>query len=248
MNNKKKIIGIFLLLVMMLYLVGCTKVATPVATSTATPTSHSTTTTTTTASTQAKATTKAEKTTKKGESTSKKSTTTSTTKADVSKPKATTKSQSTSAKKENTTTKKAATVITKSTTVKKTTTTQKSTYCTLNIQCKSILKNMDDLAAGHSQFVPSNGIILQGYKYDVGNDENAYDVLKSACKAKGIKLTTSNTIYGVYVVGINNLDEKDCGKYSGWKYKVNGVVPNKACDKFQIKKGDKIEFFYVCTY
>lgn len=123
-----------------------------------------------------------------------------------------------------------------------------SSICTVEIQCKDILENMGDLKAGHTSYVPKNGVILSDYKCQYKDGNTAFDVLKKACDKNGIKLTTSDTIYGVYVVGINNLDEKDCGKYSGWKYKVNGVEPNKACDKYELNKGDSVEFFFVCTY
>ena len=75
----------------------------------------------------------------------------------------------------------------------------------------------------------------------------AYDVLKLACNAHGIRLTAKSTSYGVYVVGINNLDEKDCGGASGWMYKVNGTVPMTSCGKYKMDSGDNLVFYYVCT-
>lgn len=33
-----------------------------------------------------------------------------------------------------------------------------------------------------------------------------------ACNDKGITYTAKDTMYSVYIVGINNIDEKDCGK------------------------------------
>ncbi|MGN0459238.1 MAG: DUF4430 domain-containing protein [Eubacterium sp.] len=150
----------------------------------------------------------------------------------------------------------AATVTTKrnadKTTVKATekstgiTTTQNPYACFVTIQCKSINENIDDLKPGHEKFVPSNGIILNSCPYIVNDGDTAYDALKAVCKSNNIKLTADNTGYGVYIIGINNLDEKDCGKYSGWKYKVNSSYPSVSCDKAFISAGDKIEFEYVC--
>lgn len=153
----------------------------------------------------------------------------------------------TTTKKEEKTTKK----VVNSTTKKQKITTEKvaeNQYFKLTIQCKEILNNINDLAKGHEDFVPKNGVIIDDFRCDFEENQTAYDVLKKACEQKNIKLTTKNTGYGIYVVGINNLDEFDCGKYSGWKYKVNGVEPSKACDKYQLSKGDRVEFFYVCSY
>lgn len=52
---------------------------------------------------------------------------------------------------------------------------------------------------------------------------------------------------GTYVVGINNLDEKDCGSASGWMYKVNGTAPMTSCGKYKMDSGDNLVFYYVCT-
>lgn len=157
----------------------------------------------------------------------------------------------TTTKKVEKTTEKTTKNQAKSTTKKAKETTTKSIKADsvkVSIQCKEILENMDDLAKGHNDFVPNNGVILSSFSCDFNGNITAYDALKTACEKNNIKLTTKNTGYGIYVVGINNLDEFDCGKYSGWKYKVNGVEPNKACDKYQLSKGDRVEFFYVCTY
>lgn len=227
-----KIVALFLALAIVFSLFGCSRVQDNNQTTLTTTTSKITTNTTSKAITQA--------TTEKASATNQSETSSTTT------------NTSTTLKASSTTTETTATTskaTTSSTTKKPTTTTKKEvTYCSLTIQCKNILSNMDDLASGHAEFVPSSGYLLSSYHYDIKGSTTAYDVLKAACSSNGIKLTTKSTVYGVYVVGINNLDEKDCGKYSGWKYKVNGKEPNRACDKYEINKGDKIEFFYVCTY
>ncbi len=148
-----------------------------------------------------------------------------------------------------TTKKEAAKPESETTTHKKAeTTTRAKNICYVTIQCKSILSNMEDLKPGHSKYVPENGIILNSYPYVFHNGDSVYDALKATCKTNHIKLTASSSLYGVYIVGINNLDEKDCGKYSGWKYKVNGIYPSVSCDKTAISSGDRIEFEYVCKY
>ena len=118
--------------------------------------------------------------------------------------------------------------------------------CYITIECKSILDNMSKLKEGHESFVPDNGIILERTKCILTKNNTAFDVLASACNSKGIKLTSRNTIYGIYVSGINNLDEFDCGSASGWVYTVNTKSPNKSCGKYAVSKGDEIVFKYVC--
>lgn len=118
--------------------------------------------------------------------------------------------------------------------------------CTLNVECKSILNNMDKLKEGHSEYVPANGYIIKGYKYTAKAGFTAYDALKKACKDNGIKLTAQSEKYGTYVSGINNIDEFDCGKESGWMYSINGNRPNVSASSRKINDGDKITFEYVC--
>ncbi|MDD6666045.1 MAG: DUF4430 domain-containing protein [Eubacterium coprostanoligenes] len=158
-----------------------------------------------------------------------------TTKETTAKP-STTKTQTTTKKKKITTTK-----------VKKKKKTDTVT-CTVTVECKSILDHMDELKEGHEEFVPSDGYIIKNYTYKAKAGYTAYDALKSACNNNDIKLTAQKTNYGVYISGINNLDEFDCGKQSGWMYSVNGIMPNTTCGNVTVDDGDSIVFTYVCTF
>ncbi len=154
-----------------------------------------------------------------------------------------------------TTTRKTSITTTKrtSTTTKKTTTsttTSSKQYCYLSIECSAILDNMDNLKSGHDKYVPSDGYIIKNYKFEITGKETVYDVLKEACKDNGIKLTAKKTSTGtrkeIYVQGINNLDEFDCGKYSGWIYRVNGIAPAKSSSMYTVSSGDRITWSYKC--
>jgi len=58
---------------------------------------------------------------------------------------------------------------------------------------------------------------------------------------------TSNPMFNsVYIAGINNLYEFDCGELSGWMYRVNGWFPNYGCSAYTLKQGDVIEWLYTC--
>ena len=127
------------------------------------------------------------------------------------------------------------------------TTSKKEITCTLTIECKAILSNMDDLKPGHEKYVPSNGYILNNYTCAVNSGDTVFDILERACDDNSIILTSHSSGYGVYVSGINNLDEFDCGSQSGWKYKVNGVDANRSCGYYKLTGGENIVFYYTVT-
>lgn len=133
-------------------------------------------------------------------------------------------------------------------TAKITSTTSSKKTCTITIECKSILDNMDDLKSGHEAYVPKNGIILSEYEATFNGKATVYDLLKKACDDNKIPYNAKTTIYSVYISGINNLDEFDCGGQSGWLYYVNGKKPNVSCDSTKLKDGDKVVFSYTCSY
>ncbi len=142
------------------------------------------------------------------------------------------------------TTKSSSTQTTKSST----TATSSSVTATISIECKSILNNMDNLAKGHESYVPSDGVILDEYTATYNKKTTAYDLLSDACKENNISVSSEKTSFGMYVSGINNLDEFDCGQQSGWTYYVNGKMPNVACSAYKLKNGDKVVFLYTCSY
>ena len=135
----------------------------------------------------------------------------------------------------------------KHTTKRHTTTKSKTITCSITVECKNIQNHMGQLKSGHERFVPEDGVIIHRESHTVSRGSSAYDVLKLACNANGVRLTARPSSYGIYVVGINNLDEKDCGGASGWMYKVNGTAPMISCDKYKLDSGDNLVFYYVCT-
>ena len=178
---------------------------------------------------------------------------TATTEAATTADKESTTAQSTSkAKTKNNKEKENKTTVnlttSKATTKKNEPTVKDEISCTLNVECKSILNNMDKLKDGHSEYVPANGYIIKGYKYTAKAGFTAYDALKKACKDNGIKLTAKSSMYGTYVSGINNIDEFDCGSQSGWMYSINGNRPNVSASSQRVTDGDEITFEYVCEY
>lgn len=135
----------------------------------------------------------------------------------------------------------------KPTTTAKATTSKKEITCTLTIECTAILSNMGNLKPGHKKYVPQNGYILSGYTCAVNSGDTVFDILEKACDDNSIILNSRSSGYGVYVAGINNIDEFDCGSQSGWKYKVNGVDANRSCGYYKLTGGENIVFYYTVT-
>ena len=78
--------------------------------------------------------------------------------------------------------------------------------------------------------------------------ESAFDLLLRETRAAGIHLDFVKTpAYNtVYVRGIGNLYEFDCGNLSGWEYSVNGWYPNYGCSKAYLNDGDVVCWKYTC--
>ena len=120
--------------------------------------------------------------------------------------------------------------------------------CTININCSTILNNMDKLKEEKKGIVPANGVILSGCEIEVQEGDSVYDVLVRACQQNKIHMDADYTpAYGsAYIKGIANLYERDCGSLSGWTYRVNGVFPSVGCSSYDANEGDVIEFLYTC--
>lgn len=126
---------------------------------------------------------------------------------------------------------------------------EKSQEVFLVIQCCNIMNKKELWRDGLEEILPSDGIFYQG-QLEYEQEDTVYDLIKKVCKEKNIALDAQYTpLYGTYYIkGIGNLYEFDCGSESGWKYSVNGVVPNVGCSSYSVKTGDKIEFFYDYQY
>lgn len=65
-----------------------------------------------------------------------------------------------------------------------------------------------------------------------------------ALKATGLTITCD----GNYVKGINGIKEFDYGPNSGWKYKVNGLIPALASSDYVLKENDTVQWYYISDY
>ena len=121
--------------------------------------------------------------------------------------------------------------------------------CSLTIRCDDILKHPDRLDASKKELVPADGIILSEQVVTFSLGESVFDVLKRELQNRKIhfEFTTTPMYQSVYIEGIANLYEFDCGDTSGWMYAVNGREPTYGCSQYKLEPGDKVVFFYRCS-
>ena len=117
-----------------------------------------------------------------------------------------------------------------------TTEAKKEQSCEFLISCKTVLSHKSALQSNYQ--IPSGGKIYEKtMKFEEG--DTVMDVLKRT----GVDIDVSKG----YVAGIDGLYEFDCGKSSGWMYRVNGKFPNYMAGKCKLHDGDKVEWLYTCV-
>lgn len=122
--------------------------------------------------------------------------------------------------------------------------------CTLSVTCHAILQNIELLKDEKKDIVPKDGIIFKEKQVEFSDGESVFDVLFREIKNNKIHFEFVKTpgYNSAYIEGIANLYEFDCGEYSGWMYRVNGIKPTYGCSQYIIENGDKIEFYYSCNF
>lgn len=121
-------------------------------------------------------------------------------------------------------------------------------YCTLSVDCLTILDNMKDFNNDKMAVLPKDGIIYKDRRVMFYEGESVFNMLNREMKKNRIHMEfTMTPIYNSnYIEGIHNLYEFDCGRYSGWMYKVNGWYPNYGCSRYVLKDGDVVNWRYTC--
>lgn len=124
---------------------------------------------------------------------------------------------------------------------------EKKIYCTLSVLCDLAIK-ANKLDEDKLFMLPADGIIYSEKMVEFTEGETAFDVMLREMQENGIHMEYQNTpgIGAVYLEGIANLYEFDCGELSGWMYLINDKILSVSCSKYVIKDGDKIEFRYTC--
>ncbi len=121
--------------------------------------------------------------------------------------------------------------------------------CSLSVRCDTILDNIQNLDKNKTPIVPPDGKIFENPEAIAYEGESVFNLLSRELRKNKVHFEfTKNPVYNsVYIEGIGNLYEHDCGELSGWMYKVNGKIPDYGCSQYMLKDGDKVEFLYSCN-
>ena len=120
--------------------------------------------------------------------------------------------------------------------------------CTLEIRCDTLLGKLDQLTPEKAALVPENGILLGTVEVEFAGGESVFDVFRKVLREEKLhfEYVDASAYNSVYIEGIGNLYEYDCGPQSGWMYSVNGIYPGLGCSAYTLADGDQIVFAYTC--
>ena len=119
---------------------------------------------------------------------------------------------------------------------------------TISVSCAEIA-NRDDVGQvlKENHLIPENGVIIPSTEYAIKSGDTAFSVLRDALTENKIHFDYSGiSDKSVYVRGINNIYEYDCGDLSGWMYSVNGIFPTISSSEYILQDGDNIFWQYSC--
>ena len=120
--------------------------------------------------------------------------------------------------------------------------------CTLEIRCDVLLNHLDQMTKEKAALVPENGTLLAVTEVEFTGGESVFDVFRKVLREEKLhfEYVDASAYDSVYIEGIGNLYEYDCGPQSGWMYSVNGVFPGLGCSAYTLADGDVIVFRYTC--
>lgn len=120
--------------------------------------------------------------------------------------------------------------------------------CTLEVRCDTLLTHLEELKGNKAALVPENGQILEEREVEFEAGESVFDVFRRVLKEEKIhfEYTDASVYDSVYIEGIGNLYEFDCGEQSGWMFSVNGIYPGLGCSAYTLADKDAIVFSYTC--
>jgi hypothetical protein len=89
------------------------------------------------------------------------------------------------------------------------------------------------------------GTVIAAESVVLATGDTAAGVLKRVAKAHRLSYEIRGSGEMTYVEGIDGLYEFDDGPTSGWKFRVNGIVPDIGAGAYKLKPGDQLEWFYT---
>ena len=121
--------------------------------------------------------------------------------------------------------------------------------CTLEVRCDTLLDKRDRLSKEKGALVPEDGTLLAVTEVEFTGGNTVFDVFRQILRAEKLhfEYVDASAYDSVYIEGIGNLYEYDCGPQSGWMYSVNGVYPGLGCSAYSLADGDVIVFSYTCN-
>ena len=119
---------------------------------------------------------------------------------------------------------------------------------TVTIVCSNALAS-PSLPESVRALLPAGGVMLQR-SVELQPGDTAWSVTQRVCREAGLAIESHAAAAqnAVYVEGIGQLYEFDCGEGSGWIYKVNGTAPGRGCDQCALNAGDRLVWAYTCNY
>ena len=120
--------------------------------------------------------------------------------------------------------------------------------CTLEIRCDTLLGNLAKMQEGKAALVPADGVVLEATGVEFTAGESVFDVFRKVLREEKIhfEYVDASAYDSVYIEGIGNIYEFDCGPQSGWMFSVNGIYPGLGCSAYTLADGDVIVFNYTC--
>ena len=120
--------------------------------------------------------------------------------------------------------------------------------CTLEVRCDTLLGKLDQLTGEKAALVPEDGILLETVEIEFAGGESVFDVFRKVLREEKIhfEYVDASAYDSVYIEGIGNIYEFDCGPQSGWMFSVNGIYPGLGCSSYTLADGDVIVFNYTC--
>lgn len=120
--------------------------------------------------------------------------------------------------------------------------------CTLEVRCDTLLGKLDQMAKEKAVLVPEDGILLETVEVEFSGGESVFDVFRKVLREEKIhfEYVDASAYDSVYIEGIGNIYEFDCGSQSGWMFSVNGIYPGLGCSAYTLADGDVIVFNYTC--
>lgn len=120
--------------------------------------------------------------------------------------------------------------------------------CTLEIRCDTLLKHLEEMKEEKAALVPTDGQLLAEVETEFKAGDSVFDVFRRVLREQKLhfEYTDARAYHSVYIEGIGNLYEFDCGPQSGWMYCVNGVYPSLGCSAYTLADCDTIVFNYTC--